>query len=94
MSYLPILCGVLAGCALRLYVLARQERKRAEKLSQGLDVHFQGIEQRVADRLVALPGAPTHDAELLAQWFANHTGSTILGREVDGDGIIVAIPDP
>lgn len=44
------------------------------------------------DRYVDVhPELERHEA--FAQWLATETGETVVGREVDGDGIVVATPD-
>ena len=37
------------------------------------------------------PELESHEA--FAQWLACETGEAVVGREVDGNGIVVAIPD-
>lgn len=37
------------------------------------------------------PDAPPSDA--FAQWLANRTGKTTIGRETNGDGLVIALPE-
>lgn len=37
------------------------------------------------------PELETHEA--FAQWLAGETRDAVIGREVDGDGLVVALPE-
>lgn len=32
-------------------------------------------------------------SEAFAQWLANVTGRTVIGRDLDGDGIVISMPE-
>ncbi len=32
-------------------------------------------------------------AQIFADWLANHTGSAVVARQVNGDGLVIALPD-
>lgn len=32
-------------------------------------------------------------AQIFADWLANHTGEVVVARQVNGDGLVVAIPE-
>lgn len=95
MSYLPLLCGALAGGALRLYVQARRERLKAQEASEARSylINLEGISQAHCDALLILPGAPgLQDAEAVTQYLADCSGESIVARERYGDGIFIAVP--
>lgn len=39
------------------------------------------------------PGEDVPLTALFGQWLANRSGSTIIGRQVNGDGLVVALPE-
>lgn len=86
--------GLLAGILLRIGVIWRR-RVKQPPVPLGSDRHFafQGLTQAQLDLLVAHPDAPTHDPELLCDWLAQATGSSITGRDLLSNDLIVAIPD-
>jgi hypothetical protein len=95
MSWLSLLCGALAGGALRLYVQARRERRKAETAAQARSylITLEGISQARVDTLLSLPGAPPlQDAEAVTQYLADCSGESIVARERYGDGLFVAVP--
>jgi hypothetical protein len=93
-GWFGIIFGVLIGAALRLYVEARRQRKANDET---VTLRFDHLRQDELDAALAsgYRGRSHADADPheLAQVIANQTGRGVVGREVGGEGIVVAIPD-
>lgn len=103
MSTLALVLGCVAiGAAFGFWMEARRDRDRAraELAAAATTAVLRVIETRelqhaFADYIEERGVDPDDDLpQVFAEWLANHTGETVVARQVDGDGIVIAIPDP
>jgi hypothetical protein len=101
-SWVAIYAGLLAACALLVALVraTRAERDQARQQliamlgQQAADRYLATLMQRWAEQSEGVEFADGDEAaHAFADFLANQTGQPIVAQQLDGDGVIVAIPD-
>lgn len=97
-----VMCALL-GAWIAASTAARRDRSRARARNehgQLLRVDSAATQAQIDRLMTAFAGhleergvSPGDDLpQIFADWLADLTGSTVVARQVDGDGLVIAIP--